>query len=36
MQVEKNTVVTLHYRVTDSDGDLVDDGSQPIVYLHGG
>lgn len=36
MQVAKNTVVTLSYRVTDSDGNLVDDGSQPIVYLHGG
>ncbi len=36
MQVAKNTVVTLSYQVTDSDGNLVDDGNQPIVYLHGG
>jgi FKBP-type peptidyl-prolyl cis-trans isomerase SlyD len=36
MQVAKNTVVTLSYRVTDGDGNLVDDGSQPLVYLHGG
>lgn len=36
MQVAKNTVVTLSYRVTDSDGNLVDDGAHPIVYLHGG
>lgn len=36
MNIGKNTVVTLHYRVTDSDGSLVDDGAQPIVYLHGG
>jgi FKBP-type peptidyl-prolyl cis-trans isomerase SlyD len=36
MQIAKNTVVTLNYRVTDSDGTLVDDGSEPIVYLHGG
>ena len=36
MRVAKNTVVTLSYRVTDSDGNLVDDGSQPLVYLHGG
>lgn len=36
MQVEKNTVVTLTYQVTDSDGNLVDGGEQPIVYLHGG
>ena len=36
MQIAKNTVVTLSYRVVDSDGNLVDDGSQPLVYLHGG
>lgn len=36
MQVAKNTVVTLTYRVTDSDGNLVDDGNQPLIYLHGG
>ncbi|MBU1235244.1 MAG: peptidylprolyl isomerase [Gammaproteobacteria bacterium] len=36
MQVEKNTVVTLTYQVTDSDGNLVDGGEQPIIYLHGG
>jgi FKBP-type peptidyl-prolyl cis-trans isomerase SlyD len=36
MQVAKNTVVTLNYRVTDTDGNLVDDGKMPIVYLHGG
>jgi FKBP-type peptidyl-prolyl cis-trans isomerase SlyD len=36
MQIAKNTVVTLSYRVTDSDGNLVDDGHQPLVYLHGG
>jgi FKBP-type peptidyl-prolyl cis-trans isomerase SlyD len=36
MQIAKNTVVTLSYRVTDSDGSLVDEGTQPMVYLHGG
>lgn len=36
MQIIKDSVVTLNYRVTDSDGDLVDAGEQPIVYLHGG
>ena len=36
MQVRKNTVVTLNYRVTDSDTNIVDDGQNPIVYLHGG
>lgn len=34
--VEKNTVVTLDYNVTDPDGVLVDAGEEPIVYLHGG
>jgi FKBP-type peptidyl-prolyl cis-trans isomerase SlyD len=36
MQIAKDTVVTLNYRVTDSDGDLVDEGQEPLVYLHGG
>lgn len=36
MQVLKNTVVTLDYHVTDTDGDVVDEGREPIVYLHGG
>lgn len=36
MQIAKNTVVTLSYRVTDSDGSLVNEGAQPLVYLHGG
>jgi FKBP-type peptidyl-prolyl cis-trans isomerase SlyD len=36
MQVAKNTVVTLSYQVADSDGNLVDGGEQPIIYLHGG
>ena len=36
MLIAKNTVVTLSYRVTDSDSNLVDEGSAPLVYLHGG
>jgi FKBP-type peptidyl-prolyl cis-trans isomerase SlyD len=36
MQIAKNTVVTLDYQVHDSDGSLVDDGSEKLVYLHGG
>lgn len=36
MQIAKNSVVTLDYQVHDSDGNLVDEGSQPLVYLHGG
>ena len=36
MQVERNSVVTLDYSVTDPDGELVDAGLEPLVYLHGG
>jgi len=36
MQIAKNTVVTLDYQVHDSDGELIDDGSEKLVYLHGG
>lgn len=36
MQVLKNTVVTLDYSVADPDGNVVDPGRDPLVYLHGG
>ena len=36
MQITKNTVVTLDYQVHDSEGNLVDDGSEKLIYLHGG
>ncbi len=36
MQIVKNTVVTLDYKVHDAQGNLIDDGSEPLVYLHGG
>ena len=36
MQIAKNSVVTLDYQVHDSDGNLIDEGSQAMVYLHGG
>ena len=36
MQVAKNTVITLDYHVTDPDGEVVDEGREPLVYLHGG
>lgn len=36
MQVAKNTVVTLDYSVVDFEGELVDAGQEPLVYLHGG
>ena len=36
MEIVKNAVVTLNYTVHDPDGNLVDDGKNPLVYLHGG
>ncbi|MCL4758383.1 MAG: peptidylprolyl isomerase [Rhodocyclaceae bacterium] len=36
MEIAKNTVVTLEYTVRDSDGNMIDDGEHPLVYLHGG
>ncbi len=36
MQIAKNTVVTIHYRMFDSEGKLLDQTEEPIVYLHGG
>lgn len=35
-QVGKNSVVTLSYNLTDPDGSMLDEGNQPIIYLHGG
>ena len=34
--ISKNMIVTLDYTATDTDGNLVDDGKEPLVYLHGG
>lgn len=36
MKIVKNTVVTLDYNVTDTEGDVVDAGREPLIYLHGG
>ena len=36
MQIGQDTVVTLKYRVTDPDGNVVDEGNMPLTYLHGG
>lgn len=36
MNVIKNSVVTLNYRVTTPKGVEVDDGKEPLIYLHGG
>lgn len=36
MKIEKNTAVTLRYKVTESNGRLLEEGKEPMVYLHGG
>lgn len=36
MQIKRNTVVTLDYSVADPDGNVVDPGRDPLIYLHGG
>lgn len=36
MKISRNHVVTLNYQVSDRDGEIVDAGLEPIVYLHGG
>ena len=34
--VAKNHIVTLDYHVTNPDGEVVDEGREALVYLHGG
>lgn len=36
MQIAKNTVVSLTYKLTGTDGNLIEETEQPISYLHGG
>lgn len=36
MKIAKDTVVTLQYRVSDSNGKLIEQSKTPMVYLHGG
>lgn len=36
MQIIKNTVVTLRYKVADTTGKLIEESRDPMVYLHGG
>ena len=36
MQIIKNTVVTLRYKVADANGKLLEESRDPMVYLHGG
>jgi FKBP-type peptidyl-prolyl cis-trans isomerase SlyD len=36
MKIDKDTAVTLQFKVTDLQGKLIEDGKEPTVYLHGG
>jgi FKBP-type peptidyl-prolyl cis-trans isomerase SlyD len=35
-QIGKDTIVTLSYEVTDTDGTVFDAGEESLIYLHGG
>jgi FKBP-type peptidyl-prolyl cis-trans isomerase SlyD len=36
MKIEKNTAVTLRYKVADNQGKVLEESTEPMVYLHGG
>ena len=36
MKIEKDTVVTLRYKVADAKGKLIEESKEPMAYLHGG
>lgn len=36
MKITKDTVVTLHYKVAEPTGKLIEQSTDPMVYLHGG
>ncbi len=36
MKIAKNTVVTLNYQLSDAQDSLIEESTQPMVYLHGG
>jgi FKBP-type peptidyl-prolyl cis-trans isomerase SlyD len=36
MNIGKNTVVTVHYKLSDAQGNLIEESREPMVYLHGG
>lgn len=36
MKIGKNSIVTIDYSVTDASGQVVDEGREPIIYMHGG
>lgn len=36
MKIAKNTVVTVLYKLSDAQGNLIEESQDPMVYLHGG
>ena len=36
MKIAKNTVVAVHYKMSDAQGNLIEESREPMVYLHGG
>lgn len=36
MKIAKDTVVTVHYTLSDAQGNLIEESQEPMVYLHGG
>ncbi len=36
MKIVKNTVVSVSYTLSDAQGNLIEQGDEPMVYLHGG
>ena len=36
MKIEKDTAVTLRFKVADAQGKLIEENKEPMVYLHGG
>ncbi len=36
MKIDKNTAVTLRYKISDVGGKLLEESKDPMVYLHGG
>ncbi|MDQ1325657.1 MAG: FKBP-type peptidyl-prolyl cis-trans isomerase SlyD [Campylobacterota bacterium] len=36
MVIAKNRLVALEYRLTDNEGNLLNENQEPIIYLHGG
>jgi FKBP-type peptidyl-prolyl cis-trans isomerase SlyD len=36
MKIEKNTIVSLRYKLSDAQNNIIEEPDTPMVYLHGG